>query len=136
MNIPAGTASNPPNMSFLTVKTLGVTALGTLVLAGCVVREEHVGRRPVVVRETVVAPAPVVGAEVVVAQPPPPPQVEVIPVAPSPAYIWIGGAWAWHGRWVWEGGHYALPPRHGAVWVPHHYEKRGNSHVWIAGGWR
>lgn len=52
-----------------------------------------------------------------VAQPPPPPPMETVYVAPGPGYVWVGGEWAWHGRWVWTGGRWVYPPRHGAVWV-------------------
>ena len=44
------------------------------------------------------------GAVVVAA---PPPQVEVIGLAPGPGYIWISGFWnAMGGRQVWIGGHW------------------------------
>ena len=119
----------------LNSKVLGLAALGTLAMTGCIVHEHH-ARQPVVVRETVAVPAPVMGAEVVVTQPPPPVQVEVMPPSPGPVYVWVSGAWVWRGRWVWETGHWGRPPRAGAVWVPHHYERRGGAHVWISGGWR
>jgi hypothetical protein len=52
-----------------------------------------------------------------VPQGPPPPQVEVIPAAPSPLHVWIGGWWNWHlGRHVWIGGHWGLPPAPGHYW--------------------
>lgn len=126
----------------MNLKTVGLAALSTLVLAGCVVREEYGYRRHgYVVRETVVAPAPVVvapapPAEVVVTEAPPAPQVEVVTVSPGPGFIWVGGIWAWHGRWVWESGHWARPPHPGMRWEGGHYYYRGGRHVWIAGGWR
>ena len=53
---------------------------------------------------------PVEGPTVDVA--PPPPQYEVVPVAPAIGYVWIGGHWGWHmGRHTWIGGRWALPPR-------------------------
>ena len=109
--------------------------MGSLTLTGCVVHERYVSR-PVVVQETVAVPAPVVSAEVVVSQPPPPVQVEVMPASPGVAFMWVPGAWVWHGRWVWEAGRWSRPPHPGAHWVPHHYEQRGGRHVWISGGWR
>jgi len=36
-------------------------------------------------------------ANVVVPQAPPPPQVEVVPVAPGPNYYWVPGYWYWGG---------------------------------------
>lgn len=39
----------------------------------------------------------------------PPPEVEVMGVAPSPAHVWVAGKWHWGGRaWVWGRGHWAL----------------------------
>src|ERR1700733_3481497 len=66
-------------------------------------------------------------AEVVVADPAPPPlQVEVVPVAPDPTFIWIGGSWEWRGRWVWAGGHWGARPHPGAVWVRGGWVHRGH----------
>ncbi len=99
----------------------------SMLVSGCVVRERTVYRQP---------PPPVVGGEIVVTGAPPPPMVETVTVSPGPAFVWIGGAWAWHGHWVWERGHWAHPPHPGAVWVAHHYEYRNGVHVFIRGGWR
>ncbi len=118
---------------------MSLTALGALVLTGCVVREDYGYRRRAVVVEpapVVVAPAPAPQAEVVVTEAPPPPQVEVVTVSPGPEFLWIGGVWAWHGRWVWEPGHWARPPRHGAHWYAPHYVYRNGAHIWVQGGWR
>ena len=74
-------------------------------------------------------PAPVVYEGPVVRVAPPPPQTEVIGVAPAPGYVWMGGYWGWSGgRHVWVGGHWA-PGRPGWRWVPHHWVATG-------GGWR
>ena|ERR1041385_6707971 len=97
-----------------------------LLLGGCIVRERVVYRsRP-----------PIVENEVVVADAPPAPIVEETVVAPGPGFVWVGGAWVWHGRWVWEHGHWARPPHPGAVWVAPRYVFRGGRHVWVRGGWR
>lgn len=71
----------------------------------------------------VVAPAyPAYGAyesDVYAPMAPPPLRVEVVPVAPSPAYVWIGGSWAWGGgRYNWVPGRWAMPPRPGYGWHP------------------
>ncbi|CAM4149458.1 YXWGXW repeat-containing protein [Comamonas aquatilis] len=48
---------------------------------------------------------------------PPPLRAEVIPIAPSPAYVWIGGSWGWGGgRYNWNPGRWAMPPRPGYGW--------------------
>jgi len=95
---------------------LGLAAallVGPVALSGCVVTA-----RPAVVYE-----GPVVRLA------PPPPQVEVVGVAPAPGYVWMGGYWGWEGgRHVWVGGHWA-PGRPGWHWVPHHWVATG-------GGWR
>jgi hypothetical protein len=44
-----------------------------LLLTGCIVEQPAVVQR---------------------APPPPPPPVEVVPVAPGPAYVWVPGHWA------------------------------------------
>ncbi len=65
----------------------------------------------------------------VVAVAPPPPQVEVVGVAPSPGYVWIGGYWNWvGGRHVWVPGYWGAG-RPGYHWVPHGWVHAG-------GGWR
>lgn len=81
-------------------------------------------------------PAVYASAEVEVPDDPPPVITETVPVSPAPGYVWVAGAWTWHGRWDWEAGRWQLPPHPGAVWVPHRYENRNGRHVFIAGGWR
>ena len=57
------------------------------------------------------------GEDVYAPMAPPPLQAEVIPVAPSPAYVWIGGSWGWGGgRYNWRPGRWAMPPRPGYGW--------------------
>jgi len=68
--------------------------------------------------------------------PPPPPQYEAPPPAPGPAYVWIGGYWAWQlGRHVWIGGRWALPPAGGYVWVPGYWGRHGPHWRWRGGYW-
>jgi len=109
------------------LKLLLLASAGSLLLAGCVYRERVVYREP---------GTEVVESGVVVAEPPPAPVVEVETVAPGPGFIWIDGFWAWHGRWVWERGHWDRPPRPGMVWVGPRYIVRGGRHVYVRGGWR
>ena len=66
---------------------------------------------------------------------PPPPMEDVYIAAPGPGFTWVRGAWVWHGRWVWERGHWVHPPRHGAVWIAPHYEYHQGRHVFIGGRW-
>ena len=69
---------------------------------------------------------------------PPPPQVEVVPAAPGPlnVWLWVPGAWEWHGRWVWAGGHWAARPHAGAVWVGGYWGWHGHRRYWVHGYWR
>lgn len=54
---------------------------------------------------------------------PPPLQTEVIPIAPSPVHVWIGGSWGWSsGRYAWRPGYWAVPPRPGYVWQPRRWD--------------
>lgn len=76
-------------------RTAGLTVLGSaLFLAGCVV-------------------APVEPAYTYTTYgSPPPPRYEVVPVAPSTAYIWTPGVWLWAGSsYHWRPGFWG--PRHG-----------------------
>jgi hypothetical protein len=102
-------------------------AAGSLLLGGCVYRERVVYRQPV---------AGETETEVEVGEAPPAPIVEDISIAPAPGFIWIGGFWAWNGRWMWQGGRWAHPPRHGALWIGPRYVVRGGRHVFIRGYWR
>ena len=89
-----------------------------LLLAGCFVAE------PVVVRTPPPAPAP---------------PAEFVPAAPSPAYLWLPGHWAWRGPrygYVWVGGHWAVPHQPGWEWVTGHWAPRPGGYVWVEGHWR
>jgi WXXGXW repeat (2 copies) len=76
----------------------------------------------------VVAPVPGYYDGPAVAVAPPPPQAEVIGVAPVVGYIWIGGFWSWVGnRHIWVRGHWEAP-RPGYRWEPHHWQQ--TPHGW------
>jgi hypothetical protein len=76
---------------------------------------------------------------VVVEQPAPPGEiVEVLPPQPGPEYIWIKG----HHRWdpavrgyVWERGHWAVPPQGYRVWVAGRWRNDGGHWFWVEGHW-
>jgi hypothetical protein len=70
------------------------------------------------------------------AVPPPSPQVEVMPAAPGPDYVWAPGYWGWNGGWVWIGGGWIVRPHPGAIWVGGHWAWRGRGYVWVGGHWR
>ena len=68
--------------------------------------------------------------------PPPPPQVEVIPAAPSPNHIWIGGYWGWRGgRHFWYPGRYELR-RPGLTWQAPVWGRYGRYWRYSPGRWR
>ncbi len=92
-------------------------AVVALALAGCVVA------RPVVVKSP---------------PPSPPLRVEIMPVAPSVAHVWVAGHWAWHReRYVWIPGHWEVPAAPGYVWVPGGWTPgAGGGYVWVDGHWR
>ncbi len=78
---------------------------------------------------------------VMVASPPPvpPPQTEVVPVQPGPAYVWVPGHWAYRGPrrgYIWVPGYWAVPHAPGYVWVPGYWAPRPGGYVWIEGHWR
>lgn len=95
----------------------------TLVTAGCAVTEQP---SRVVVREE----------PLLVREAPPPDREEVIVEAPSPRHVWVKGYWTWHDGWVWQPGHWSLPPYGGAQWVPGHWRQRPYGWVWVSGHWR
>jgi hypothetical protein len=100
-----------------------VTA-ASLLAAGCVVHDRAAG------------PGVAVAGEVDVPAPPPPVEVDAFTAAPGPGYVWIAGGWDWNNRWIWEHGHWAYPPRPGAVWEPHRYVEHDGKRVFVRGGWR
>jgi len=69
---------------------------------------------------------PRVGAQVSIGirigPPPPPPVVRVVPVCPSPEFVWVEGYWYPVGRhYKWYEGYWTRPPYEGARWVaPRH----------------
>jgi hypothetical protein len=68
--------------------------------------------------------------------PPPPPRVEVVGVAPSPAHVWIGGYHRWDGHaYVWVPGHWAARPHAHAVWTAGRWHHHARGYYWVEGHW-
>jgi len=85
---------------------------------------------------SVYAEAPLVQpAPLLVPWAPPPMLVQAPPPSPFADAVWIGGYWAWQGRWVWSAGYWAPPPRPGYFWVEPYYEHRGSAVVFVNGFW-
>jgi hypothetical protein len=108
------------------MKKIPLTAIGialAIMVSGCVVAPRGVYHDPYRQEQVLIQVAP------------PPPQVEVIGVAPYVGHIWLGGAWFWEGgRHIWHPGHWEAP-RPGHVWVPHHWEHDGQSWHFREGYW-
>jgi hypothetical protein len=89
---------------------LAFFGFATLAAAGCVYREPPPPRERVVERTTVDANGNVIERDTIVEHgpPPPPARVEVVPVAPYPGAIWVGGHWVHyrHRGWIWVGGYW------------------------------
>jgi hypothetical protein len=79
-----------------------------------------------------------VHAAPVVANVPPPKAIEEKQTArPSPRHVWLAGYYRWDGKaYVWKGGHWEVPPRAGAVWVPPRWMHRAEGYVFTEGRWR
>jgi len=67
---------------------------------------------------------------------PPPLIVEQRPLPPSALHIWIDGYWHWNGRYVWERGHWGVPPRGHATWIAPRYERHDHGYRYAPGHWK
>jgi hypothetical protein len=73
---------------------------------------------------------------VYIGTPPPPLRYEVVPVAPAPGYVWIGGYWGVEGnRYVWVPGRWQRPPYGGAYWYHPHYDHYDKGWEYHEGHW-
>ena len=71
---------------------------------------------------------------IVVDTAPPAPRHEVIP-AERHGYVWAPGYWDRRGHeWVWVKGHWERE-RHGMYWHPNRWEERDGRYVFHRGGW-
>ena len=80
-------------------------------------------------------PQPAPAGPAMTTEAPPPPQLEVVPMAPGPDYYGVPGYWNWNGGWVWIGGNWLIRPWHGAVWVGGGWARHGRRNVWVGGHW-
>lgn len=84
----------------------------------------------------VTVPSPVGASSVIVMQAPPQAQQEVPSPRPSRDHVWVSGFWTWrNSRYEWMAGHWEIPPRVGAVWVPPRWQPEGNSWRFYEGYW-
>lgn len=77
------------------------------------------------------------GVDVVYVQKAPPKaKAEVRPKKPNAKAVWVPGHWQWRGnKYVWVSGHWETNAR-GRTWVPGRWEKRPRGWVWVSGHWR
>jgi hypothetical protein len=68
---------------------------------------------------------------------PPPERVEVIVVAPGPAYVWIAGHWAWREpEFFWMPGRWDRPGPGFRRWEKGRWDHDRHGWFWIEGRWR
>ena len=79
---------------------------------------------------------PVGQSSIVVMQAPPALQQEVPTARPSSSHSWVPGYWTWrNNQYQWMAGHWVVPPRTGAVWVPPRWQPEGASWRFYEGYW-
>jgi len=84
----------------------------------------------------VAVPSPVGGSSIVVMQAPPAAQQEVPSPRPSSSHTWLPGYWTWkNNQYQWMAGHWEVPPRAGAVFVPPRWQPEGSSWRFYEGYW-
>jgi hypothetical protein len=118
-------------MKRTTLFLLIVATTVLVVLSACGRRE--VRRETTIIREQ--APSPSTG-RVMVSQPPPAPREETRSVAPSSAHTWVPGYWSWENGWIWNPGHWEVPPRHTTAWVPGQWRSTDRGWVWQPEYWQ
>jgi hypothetical protein len=107
----------------------GVACLGLLGLPGCGGHKIRYTSEPVYVE-----PQP---EYVLVREAPPAVIVERRPPPPGGGYMWIDGYWDWNGRqYVWQGGHWARPPREHVIWAAPRYDRHEQGYRYTPGQWR
>jgi hypothetical protein len=55
---------------------------------------------------------------------------------PTPQHAWVPGHWRWsEGAYVWESGHWEIPPMPNVSWVPPQWQQQGNGYILKEGYW-
>ena len=69
---------------------------------------------------------------------PPTPLVEIVPVAPSPAHVWVGGYYVnRNNSYQWNRGVYVVPPRGKTRWTEGRYTRTTTGYFrYQTGTWR
>lgn len=81
-------------------------------------------------------PSPVGASSIVVMQQPPAAQQEVPTPRPTRDHVWVSGYWTWrNNQYEWMAGHWEIPPRSGAAWIPPRWQPEGTSWRFYEGYW-
>ncbi|MEO8125843.1 MAG: hypothetical protein ABJF23_33370 [Bryobacteraceae bacterium] len=77
------------------------------------------------------------GYSVYATVPPPPGRYGVQGYAPGPGYMWTDGYYGYSGgRYVWNSGRWARPPRGRSHWEPGQWQQQGRGYRLRRGHWR
>lgn len=116
-----------PLIAFVDVSSFLVRRLAVPAVAAATLIGGLVGAEPKAAAQEVVVEAPLA---------PPVPRVEVVPPAPSAAYVWAPGYWGWrHGRgYAWYGGRWQVG-RPGYAWAAPHWGAHGGRWHFAPGRW-
>ena len=69
-------------------------------------------------------------------QAPPAAQQEIPSARPTHDHVWVAGYWSWqNNQYQWMAGHWEVPPRAGAVWIPPRWQPEGTSWRFYPGYW-
>lgn len=70
-------------------------------------------------------------------KPLPPSTPDTVGDQPTPQHIYVSGHWRWQdGAYIWESGHWELPPAPSAQWFAPRWEKQDNGFVLAEGYWQ
>lgn len=92
---------------------------------------------PVATTQTVTTvPSPTGASSIIVMQAPPAAQQEIPSPRPTRDHVWVAGYWTWRdNQYQWMAGHWEVPPRAAAVWVPPRWQPEGTSWRFYEGYW-
>jgi hypothetical protein len=70
-------------------------------------------------------------------KPLPPSTPDTVGEQPSQQHVFISGHWRWQdGSYVWDAGHWEMPPTTNSAWVAPRWEKKDNGYVLVEGYWQ
>lgn len=109
-------------------RVLRISVLSVALAGAAAVSLAQPGQPPAVGQ---VSPAPLLD------KPLPPSTLDTVGDQPTPQHVYVSGHWRWQdGAYVWDSGHWELPPAPGAVWAAPRWEKKDNGYVLDEGYWQ